>query len=93
MDDMQRTVHPSLEPLKGQIGLVSAWYVKADVEPAQLAPPPSAPVLTLGEEMLIARVMPVMVFWEMSATAMGYSGHVCNKTQHIEEIVLKLPSF
>ena len=48
-------------------------------------------VLTLGEQMLIARVMPCMVFWEMSCSAMGYAGHICNKVQNVEEVIDRLP--
>ena len=48
-------------------------------------------ILTLGEQMLVARVMPCMVFWELSCSAMGYAGHICNKVQNVEEIIDRLP--
>ena len=49
------------------------------------------PLLTLGEQMLIARITPVMVWWELSCTAMGYAGYVCNKVQNIDMVASKLP--
>lgn len=33
----------------------------------------------------------MMVWWELSSTAMGYAGHICNKVQNVEMVCSKLP--
>ena len=49
------------------------------------------PLLTLGEQMLVSRVLSVMTWWDMSCTAMGYAGHICNKVQNVDEVAARLP--
>lgn len=53
--------------------------------------PPQLSNLTLVEQVLIARVHPVVSVFRIRGQQLGYSGHVVNFVQHIEQIATRLP--
>jgi len=53
--------------------------------------PPELKSLSLIEEILIARVHPVVSVFKIRGQQRAYSGHVMNFTQHIEQIASRLP--
>lgn len=48
--------------------------------------------MTQIEEMLIARATPIMTVYHKHGGQRGYSGHVLNLPQNIQEFVNKLPN-
>ena len=69
------------------VGLFSADNA---MDPGEM--PAHLPVLTMVEEMLIARVHPVMCFSRIKSVQYKYSGHIVNFMQNSPKIVSRLPS-
>ena len=47
--------------------------------------------LTMIEQVLIARVHPVVSVYRMKGQQRAYSGHVINLAQHVDQITSQLP--
>lgn len=55
--------------------------------------PPELTNLSLIEQILIARVHPVVSVFTIRGQQRGYNGHVLNFVQHVEQVATKLPHF